>query len=69
MSEEKKTLTGDQVIDVIKDLVKQQGFYSRLLNTIEDWEVNNVEFYEAFKKGVEELQFKDEVDVVMFFES
>ena len=32
-------LTGDQVIDVIKDLAEQQGFYSRLLNTIEDWEV------------------------------
>ena len=54
-----------QVIEVIKDLAKSQGFYDRLLREIKGF--NAIQMRE-FIKVVEEQNFKDAVDVVMYFE-
>ena len=62
-------LTGEQVIDVIKDLAKSQGQYSRLYNNILTIQENEPEEFEQLKKGFEELKLKDPVDVIMFFEA
>ena len=58
-----------QVLEVIQQLSHSQGFYSRLLEVIEDVHENDPEKFEQFKQGVEAQNFKDSVDVVLFFES
>ena len=58
-----------QVIEVIKDLAKSQGFYSRLYQNIMERIVPDEDKYENFQQFCEEQNFKDAVDVVMFFES
>ena len=62
-------LTGEQVIDVIKDLSKSQGAYSYLYSIILAVQENEPEEFEQLKKGFEELKLKDPVDVIMFFEA
>lgn len=56
----------EQIIDTIKNLAKSQGFYSRLLNCI-----NNArdEEREAFLSELEEQKFKDTVDLVIYLEA
>ena len=62
---EKKGFSVDQVINVIEGLASSQGFYSRLYAKIQSF---TDEEYEAFKSAVEKENFKDLVDVVLFFE-
>lgn len=58
----------EQVVDVIEMLSYSQGFYGRLLEEILYVEENNPEQYEIFKEFIEKQEFKDPVDVVLFFE-
>ena len=58
-----------QVIEVIKDLAKSQGFYSRLYQNIMENIVPYEEEYENFQQFCEQQNFKDVVDLVLFFES
>lgn len=58
-----------QVIDVIRDLSHSQGFYSRMYQRILELHREDPECFENFKNEVEAQNFKDAVDVVMFFES
>ena len=58
-----------QVIDVIRDLAHSQGFYSRMYERILYLHENEPESFETFKNEVEAQNFKDPVDVVLFFES
>lgn len=59
----------DEIIQIIKDLAKSQGFYGRLLYEIEDAKENDREKYERIKVTLEEQNFKDAVDMVLFFET
>ena len=59
----------DEIIQTIKDLAKSQGFYGRLLYEIEDAKENDKEKYERIKVTLEEQNFKDAVDMVLFFET
>lgn len=64
-----KTYDVNDVIEVVRSLASSQGFYGRLLEQIlylQDYEPWN---FEEFKRIVEEQNFKDPVDVVLFFES
>lgn len=63
-----KGYTVEQVIEVIEMLSHSQGFYGRLLEEIMYIEVNEPDKFETFKELVEEQEFKDPVDVVLFFE-
>lgn len=58
----------EQVIGVIKILSNSQGFYGRLLERILYLQEYEPEAFEEFKEIVENQQFKDPVDVVLFFE-
>lgn len=58
----------EQVVDVIEMLSYSQGFYGRLLEEILYIEENNPKQYEVFKTIVEKQEFKNPVDVVLFFE-
>lgn len=57
-----------QVIGWIKMLAQSQGFYGRLLDEImyiKDYEPDE---FEVFKDLIEQQEFKNPVDVVLFFE-
>lgn len=58
----------EEVVDVIEMLSYSQGFYGRLLEEILYIEENEPEKYEVFKTIIEQQDFKDPVDVVLFFE-
>ena len=58
----------EQVIEVIEMLSHSQGFYGRLLEEIMYIEANDPEKFETFKELIEKQEFKDPVDVVLFFE-
>ena len=58
----------EQVVDVIEMLSYSQGFYGRLLEEILYIEENEPVKYEVFKTIIEKQEFKDPVDVVLFFE-
>lgn len=58
-----------QVIEVIKDLAKSQGFYSRLWQSIQENILTDEDEYENFQQFCEQQNFKDVVDLVLFFES
>lgn len=53
------------IIEVIKDLSQSQGFYGRILRDIKGL---NAEDFREFCRVMEEQNFKDTLDVVMFFE-
>jgi hypothetical protein len=58
-----------QVLEVIKDLAKSQGFYSRLYERIEEMQKYDPFNFQTFKSIMEQQNFKDPVDIVLFFES
>lgn len=58
-----------QVIDVIRNLSHSQGFYSRLYNNIMEMKKNDPKEFEHFKELMEEQQFKEDLDVILFFET
>ena len=58
-----------QVIEVIQQLSHSQGFYGRMLERILYMQAREPESFETFKNEVEAQNFKDPVDVVLFFES
>lgn len=55
----------DEIMDVIRSLAKGQGFYSRLLSHIESLPEDE---HQLFVRHIEGKQFKDSVDLVLFFE-
>lgn len=57
-----------QVIDVIEMLSHSQGFYGRLLEEILYAQVYEPEKFEEFKEIIEEQNFKEPLDVVLYFE-
>ena len=69
MAEATESYTVEQCVEVIKNLAQSQGFYSRLYANILDTKENYPEAWEDFKEVMESQNFKDPVDIVMFFES
>ena len=57
-----------QVIDVIRMLSHSQGFYGRLLEEILYAQVYEPNKFEEFKEIIEDQNFKDPLDVVLYFE-
>ena len=66
--DEMKSLNIEEVVDVVEMLSYSQGFYGRLLEEILYIEENEPDKYEVFKTIIEKQEFKDPVDVVLFFE-
>lgn len=51
----------EEILNSIKDLAKYQGFYCRILKAIKE--------DETILDKLAELNFKDSVDLVLYFES
>ena len=58
----------EEIKEVIKSLASSQGFYGRQLRFLEEIEKNEEQFEEV-KKVLEEQNFKEPLDIVMWFES
>ena len=58
-----------QVIEVIKDLAKSQGFYLRMWQNIQENILTDEDEYENFQQFCEQQNFKDAVDLVLFLET
>lgn len=56
-------LSGEQALNLIKDLSYSQGCYGRLLRQLEENDK-----IEDFKQWVEEQQFTDTLDLIMTLE-
>lgn len=59
----------EQIMDVIRNLAQSQGFYGRILAHITEIRLENPEGYEELKTKLEKQNFKDAVDIVMYFET
>lgn len=55
----------EEILETIRFLAKSQGFYGRLLTTLTSDEPDAV----AYLSYLEEQNFKDAVDLVLFLES
>ena len=55
----------NEIMNTIRELAKSQGFYGRLLGEIESL---NKRKKETFFEYMEARNFKDAVDLIMFFE-
>lgn len=69
MSEPKKFMGRQQILDTIKDLSRSQGLYSRIYNTIHKMRINEPEMFNLYMTHLVNQQFETPVDLVLFFES
>jgi len=58
-----------QIRAEIQDLARSQGFYGRLLRDIEELEQEEPESAEQFWKDLEDQNFEDSLDMVLYFET
>ncbi len=58
----------DEILEVIASLAGSQGFYSRLFESLMDVKQNQPEYWEELVKQLEAQDFKDALDVVLYFE-
>lgn len=65
----KRIMSFDEVMDVIRSLARSQGSYGRLYYSILEMKKNNPDEYAYFKADIEGQEFTDIVDVIMYFES
>lgn len=59
----------DEIMDVIKMLASSQGFYSRMYNNLCEMRDNDPDEFDRNMTILEEQNFGDAVDMVMFFET
>lgn len=55
----------EQIINTIRNLAKSQGFYGRLYEAL----CSSEEDYEEIMFMLERQNFKDDIDLIMFFET
>ena len=56
----------NEILDIIKSLAASQGFYGRLLESIQELDADQ---FEQLKDDLEAQNFSDVLDVVLFFET
>lgn len=59
----------EQILACIDELSKSKGFYSRLKNALNTGREEMPNEYEKFMRELEEQNFKDAVDLVLYLES
>mgnify|MGYP000923244250 CR=1 FL=1 len=59
----------DQIMKLIRELACSQGFYGRLLRDLENVQKKDPDKWERITEYLERQNFRDPVDVVMFFEA
>lgn len=58
----------EQIMQVIRNLAKSQGFYGRLLYDIQELQNNNPEEADRLFSILEAQKFNDELDIILYFE-
>lgn len=58
----------EQILNIIKELAKSQGFYGRLYMDLLYCKNNHEDEYEEFMSVLESKNFNDPVDLVIFLE-
>ena len=58
----------NEIMDTIKMLAQSQGFYGRLLRSLEEAYEENYDAFMEFMNELEEQNFKDTVDLVLYLE-
>ena len=59
----------DEILKVIGSLASSQGFYSRLYSNLTELRMNDPDEYDRIMTQLEEQNFKDAVDLVMYLET
>lgn len=58
----------DEILEVIKDLARSQGFYGRLYESFMRTKENSPEEWSEIVEALESEHFKEPLDVVLYFE-
>ena len=59
----------EEILNAIKMLANSQGFYGRLYNNLMELKEENEEEYNELMQNLENEQFSDVVDLVMYIEN
>lgn len=59
----------EQIMAAIRSLAQSQGYYGRLYNELLEMQTNDPEKWEEVKNTLEAQNFKDTLDMVMYFET
>lgn len=59
----------EQIMAAIRSLAQSQGYYGRLYNELWEMQTNDPDKWEEVKNTLEKQNFKDSLDMVMFFET
>lgn len=58
----------EQILDAFRTLSRSQGCYGRILRSLNEVKENDPQAYENYMTVLESKNFKDTVDLVMFYE-
>jgi len=59
----------EQILAAIRSLAQSQGYYGRLYNELQKMQTNDPDQWEEVKNMLEAQNFKDSLDMVMYFET
>lgn len=59
----------EQILAAIRSLAESQGYYGRLYNELQEMQTNDPDQWEEVKNTLEAQNFKDSLDMVMYFET
>lgn len=59
----------EQIMAAIRSLAQSQGYYGRLYNELQEMQTNDPDQWEEVKNTLEAQNFKDSLDMVMYFET
>lgn len=59
----------EQILAAIRSLAESQGYYSRIYDTLQSVQANDPDKWAEVKETLEAQNFKDTLDMIMFFET
>lgn len=59
----------EQILAAIRSLAESQGSYGRLYNELWEMQTNDPDQWEEVRNTLEAQNFKDSLDMVMYFET
>lgn len=59
----------EQIMAAIRSLAQSQGYYGRLYKELQEMQTNDPDQWDEVKNTLEAQNFKDSLDMVMFFET
>ncbi len=59
----------NQILNVIENLSHSQGFYGRILHKLRTLKEQDEEKYEQVMSELEAKNFKDELELILYFET